>query len=115
MPSYSTRGNIAQVLAFVGDNKKVVELVALEAHDRPNDTLIQAVFIPVKQATVALNTGDAKKAVELMKPALAYDKATTISLYVRGLAYLKTATVPQPLASSRRFSRFPTLYPPTSL
>src|SRR5262249_37706815 len=29
------------------------------------------------------------KALELMKPALSYDKATTISLYVRGMAYLK--------------------------
>ncbi|HEX7423280.1 MAG TPA: protein kinase [Terriglobales bacterium] len=88
-PSYSARGYIAQVLAFAGENKKTLELAALDAHDRPDDTVIQAVYVPVKQATVALNTGDAKKALELMKPALQYDKATTISLYVRGLAYLK--------------------------
>jgi serine/threonine protein kinase/tetratricopeptide (TPR) repeat protein len=88
-PSYSARGYIAQALAFAGENKKTLELAALEAHDRPDDTVIQAVYVPVKQATVGLNTGDAKKALELMKPALQYDKATTISLYVRGLAYLK--------------------------
>jgi tetratricopeptide (TPR) repeat protein len=88
-PSYSARGYIAQALAFAGENKKTLELAALEAHDRPDDTVIQAVYVPVKQATVGLNSGDAKKVLELMKPALQYDKATTISLYVRGLAYLK--------------------------
>jgi len=111
MPSYSTRGNIAQVLAFAGDNKKVLELVALEAHDRPDDTLIQAVFIPVKQATVALNTGDAKKAVELMKPALAYDKATTISLYVRGLAYLKIGDGPAAAGEFQKILALSNVFP----
>ncbi len=88
-PSFNIRGFIAQVLAFAGENKKALELTALEAHERPDDTLIHAVYVPVKQATVALNTGDARKALDLMKPALSYDKATTISLYIRGLAYLK--------------------------
>ena len=88
-PSFNVRGLIAQVLAFAGENKKTLELTALEAHDRPDDTLIAAIYVPVKQATVALNSGDARKALELMKPALSYDKATTISLYTRGMAYLK--------------------------
>jgi len=88
-PSYGARGYVAQVLGFAGENKKVLELTALEARERPDDTLIQAIYVPVKQATVALNTGEAKKALELMKPALSYDKATTISLYIRGMAYLK--------------------------
>ena len=90
-PSFNTRGYIAQVLGLAGENKKTLELAALEAHDRPDDTLIHAVYVPVMQATVALNTGDAKKALELLKPASPYDKGTTLSLYLRGLAYLKTA------------------------
>ncbi|MFY9844168.1 MAG: protein kinase [Terriglobales bacterium] len=88
-PSYNIRGNIAEALALAGENKKALELASSVAHDRPDDTVIQAVYVPVIQATVVLNAGDAKKALELMKPALQYDKATTISLYVRGLAYLK--------------------------
>jgi serine/threonine protein kinase/tetratricopeptide (TPR) repeat protein len=88
-PSFNVRGPIAQVFALAGENKKALELAALEAHERPDDTLTHAIFVPLKQAIVALNGGDAKQALELMKPALAYDKATTISLYVRGLAYLK--------------------------
>jgi len=88
-PSFNIRGYIAQVLAFAGENKKTLELTSLEARDRPDDTLIHAIYLPVKQATVALNTGDAKKALDLLKPASSYDKATTISLYIRGIAYLK--------------------------
>jgi serine/threonine protein kinase/tetratricopeptide (TPR) repeat protein len=88
-PSFNIRGYIAQVFAFAGENKKTLELTSLEARDRPDDTLIHAIYMPVKQATVALNTGDAKKALDLLKPASSYDKATTISLYIRGIAYLK--------------------------
>jgi serine/threonine protein kinase/tetratricopeptide (TPR) repeat protein len=88
-PSFNIRGYIAEVLALAGENRKSLELTSLEAHERPDHTLIQAVYVPVKQATVALNSGDAKKALELMRPALSYDKATTISLYIRGMAYLK--------------------------
>jgi eukaryotic-like serine/threonine-protein kinase len=88
-PSFNIRGYVAQTLGFAGENKKVLELTALETRDRPDDTLIQAIYVPVKQATVALNSGDAKKALEMMKPALSYDKGTTISLYIRGMAYLK--------------------------
>jgi len=88
-PSYNIRGIIAEALALAGENKKALELASSVAHDRPDDTVIQAVYVPVIQATIALNAGDAKKALELMKPALQYDKATTISPYVRGLAYLK--------------------------
>jgi len=88
-PSYGVKGSIAEALAFVGENRKALDLASQEAHERPDDTLVQAVFVPLKQALVALNTGDARKALELLKPALSYDKASTTSLYVRGMAYLK--------------------------
>jgi tetratricopeptide (TPR) repeat protein len=88
-PSFNVKSYVAQVLAIAGENRKVLELVSLVAHERPDDTLIQAVYVPVNKAAVVLNTGDAKRALVLLKPALPYDKATTISLYVRGMAYLK--------------------------
>jgi eukaryotic-like serine/threonine-protein kinase len=88
-PSFNIKGYVAQVLAFAGENRKSLELTSLEAQERPDDTMIQAVYKPAKEAAVALNTGAAKKALELLKPALSYDKATTISLYIRGMAYLK--------------------------
>jgi tetratricopeptide (TPR) repeat protein len=84
------RGFVAVVLASAGENRKALELTSAEAHERADDTLIQAVYGPVKQAQVALNSNDAKRALELLKPASSYDKATTSSLYTRGVAYLRT-------------------------
>lgn len=106
-PSFGARGNTAQVLAFAGDNKRTLDLASREAHERAGDTLIQAVYVPVKQAQVALNAGDARKAIELMKPALSYDKATTIAIYVRGLAFLKAGQGPE---AAGEFQRLLALY-----
>jgi eukaryotic-like serine/threonine-protein kinase len=94
-PSFNVKGFLAQVLALSGENKKALDLASQEVHERPQDTFIQAVSVPVTQATVALNSGDGKKALELLKSALSYDKATTISLYIRGLAYLKSGQGPE--------------------
>jgi serine/threonine protein kinase/tetratricopeptide (TPR) repeat protein len=93
-PSFNINGYLAQTLAFAGENKKSLELASREAKERSDDTLIQSVYIPAMQATVALNDGDARKALDLLKPALAYDKAITTSTYVRGLAYLKVGDGP---------------------
>jgi eukaryotic-like serine/threonine-protein kinase len=113
-PSFNTRGVIAEGLALAGENKKALELTSLEAHERPDDTLIQVIYGPAKEATVALNTGDAKKALELMKPALAYDKGTTVSHYIRGTAYLKAG---DGAGAAGEFQRVLALYntDPTSL
>ena len=85
----SKLGN-ATSLAIAGENKKALEIASEMAHGRPDDVLVQAMYVPQIQAAVALNNSDAAKALELMKSAAAYDKATTSALYVRGLAYLKT-------------------------
>jgi len=86
---YVVRLFAAGTMAFAGENKKALELASEVAKERPNDTLVQSVYLPLVQAVVALNGGDAKKAIELLRSGLPYDKATTPSLYVRGLAYLK--------------------------
>jgi serine/threonine protein kinase/tetratricopeptide (TPR) repeat protein len=78
------------VLAFAGENKKALDLAAEVAKSRPDDVLVQALFVPQVRAAAALSSGDATKAIELLKPANAYDKANTAVLYIRGLAYLKT-------------------------
>jgi Tfp pilus assembly protein PilF len=41
------------------------------------------------QAAATLDSGDAAKAIELLKPASAYDRNSTAVLYLRGLAYVK--------------------------
>jgi Tfp pilus assembly protein PilF len=74
---------------LAGEHNKALALAAEVAKDRPDDVLMQALLIPEVRAAAALDGGDAAKAIELMKPASAYDKANAGALYLRGLAYLK--------------------------
>jgi tetratricopeptide (TPR) repeat protein len=79
----------ASDMAVAGENKKALELASEVAKQRPEDTLVQSVGVPYVQAVVALNGGNAKNAIELLKSAVPYDKATPQDLYLRGMAYLK--------------------------
>jgi predicted Zn-dependent protease len=87
---YSVKLIAADSMAFAGDNKKALQLASEIAKDRPDDTLVHEVYVPTVQAAVALNGGNAKNAIELLQPALTYDKGYPSSMYVRGLAYLKS-------------------------
>ena len=87
---YITRLIAAGDLALAGENAKALELASEVARERADDTLVNAVFVPSVQAAVALNSGDGKKALDLLQQALPYDKANTFDIYIRGLAYLKT-------------------------
>jgi serine/threonine protein kinase/tetratricopeptide (TPR) repeat protein len=79
----------ASEMGLSGENKKALALASEAAKERPNDTLVQSVYVPFVQATVALTGGNAKNAIEILQPGLPYDKITTPNLYLRGLAYLK--------------------------
>lgn len=86
---YNQKLSAAGVLAFAGESKKALDLAGEVAKSRPDDVLVQAVLVPQVRAAAALSGGDATKAIELLKPANAYDKANTAVLYIRGLADLK--------------------------
>ena len=87
---YFTKLFAAGNLAFAGENAKALEIASEVARERPNDTVVQMAFVPSVQAAVAINSGDGKKAIALLQPALPYDKGLFGVIYVRGLAYLKT-------------------------
>ena len=87
---YSVKLIAADSMAFAGDGKIALQLASEIAKDRPDDTLVHEVYVPTVQAVVALNGGNAKNAIELLQPALTYDKGYPSSMYVRGLAYLKS-------------------------
>jgi tetratricopeptide (TPR) repeat protein len=86
---YNQKLSAGGILAFAGESKKALDLAGEVAKSRPDDVLVQAVFVSQVRAAAALSSGDATKAIELLKPANAYDKANTAVLYIRGLAYLK--------------------------
>jgi serine/threonine protein kinase/tetratricopeptide (TPR) repeat protein len=86
---YNQKLFTALILAFAGEDKKALELAGEVAKSRPEDVLVQSLFVTQVEAAVALNSGEATKALEPLKPAAAYDKANTATLYVRGLACLE--------------------------
>jgi serine/threonine protein kinase/tetratricopeptide (TPR) repeat protein len=79
----------AKDMAVAGENKKALDLASEVAKQHPVDTLIQSVDVPYVQAVVALNGGNAKNAIEILKAAVPYDKPSREDMYVRGFAYLK--------------------------
>ncbi|MGA8732290.1 MAG: protein kinase [Terriglobales bacterium] len=86
---YTVKLVAAVSMAFDGDGKRALELASEVSKERPDDTLVHAVYVPGLQAAVALNDGNAKNAIDLLQPALAYDKGSLEAKYIRGLAYLK--------------------------
>jgi len=106
-PSFNIKIYVAFVLALAGENKKSLDLASQVAHERADDTLMQAMYVPQVQSTVAINSGDARKAVELMKPALPYDKGNSGAIYTRATAYLKAG---QGSDAAAEFQRILALY-----
>ena len=87
--SYTLKLQAAWTLAVAGDSRKALDLASEVAKKRPDDTFVQALAVPLAQATAALNSGEATKAIEILKAAAPYDKGSTNVLYIRGLAYWK--------------------------
>jgi serine/threonine protein kinase/tetratricopeptide (TPR) repeat protein len=86
---YNNKLFAGSVLAFAGESKKALDLAGDIAKSRPDDVIVQAVLVPLVRAGVALNSGNAAKSIELLKPASGYDKNNSQVLYLRGLAYWK--------------------------
>jgi serine/threonine protein kinase/tetratricopeptide (TPR) repeat protein len=86
---YNLKLFAGNTLALAGESKKGLELAEEVAKSRPDDVLVQSLYVPGVRAVAALSSGDAAKAIEVLKPANAYDKAITSVPYIRGLAYWK--------------------------
>jgi tetratricopeptide (TPR) repeat protein len=59
------------------------------AADRPNDTLLNAVRLPVARATLALQQNQPSQAIDLLQAAAPYERAYSQVPYLRGIAYLR--------------------------
>ena len=89
-PVFYIKLQAAGTLALAGETRRALDLASEVMRSRPDDTLVQALFGPGVQATAALNSGDAAKAIALLSSASPYDKGNTGVHYIRGLAYLKS-------------------------
>ena len=88
-PDFSTKSVAAIALALAGEDSKAETLANEVAKAHPLDTLVQSVAVPSVHAIIAMNHGDAAKAITLLESAQPYDKADTSTLFLRGQAYLK--------------------------
>jgi eukaryotic-like serine/threonine-protein kinase len=81
--------NAATTLAIAGEDKKASKLVDDVARQRPYDTLVQFVSVPLVKAQIEINHGNPAKAIDLLDGAMIYARVNTAVLYVRGNAYLR--------------------------
>lgn len=89
------RLELALALARAGESAQAAALA--DAVDRlsPSDTIVQKFSLPAIRAAIRLHDGDARGAVDLLRPAEEYDLVFTRSFdwvytaYLRGLAYLQ--------------------------
>jgi eukaryotic-like serine/threonine-protein kinase len=86
-------------LALAGETVKVAALADKLDKEYPEDTQVQATYVPTLRALVALDKGDPRKAIDLLEanrtyefgiPPLAFNHfyGNMYPIYVRGLAYL---------------------------
>jgi DNA-binding winged helix-turn-helix (wHTH) protein/tetratricopeptide (TPR) repeat protein len=94
-----TRALAALVLARARDAAQAQKLSERLNQEFPLDTLMQSYLLPTVDAVLALNRGDGKLALVLLKKATAYELAMTkapplYASYVRGEAYLNVRQGP---------------------
>ena len=82
----------AITLGLAGDAAEATRLAADLSKRYPQDTLVQALYLPMVRATIALQAGKGDAAIEALAPAAPYDLGASIvtlyPAYFRGQAYL---------------------------
>jgi serine/threonine protein kinase/Flp pilus assembly protein TadD len=88
--------NAAVTAALAGEVDGVRALEDM-AKDFPEDTLLNGVDIPTAKAAYELHSGDAAKAIPLLKPLTRFEPSSRslLAIYLRGLAYLKIKSGPE--------------------
>jgi serine/threonine protein kinase/Tfp pilus assembly protein PilF len=86
--SKATQIGAAATWAFCGEGKLALPALDVLEKKYPDDTLVQQVCVPQARAYIALEAGEARKALDLLAKGQAFDQASP-GPYLRGLAYLQ--------------------------
>jgi len=88
--------SVAVTAALAGeiDGIRALEDIAKEF---PEDTLLNGMDIPTAKAAYELHSGDAAKAIPLLKPVAHFEPSarSLLAIYLRGQAYLKSKSGPE--------------------
>ena len=113
---FLTRGALA--LALCGDASQAQSFVDEVTRERPNDTLIHSLWVPVIQAAIEINRNNPSETIKLLESARRFEPAAEFwPQYLRGLAYLKlksgneAATEFQKILDNRGQATLSVLYP----
>jgi len=98
---------VAFVYALTGDDKKAERLARSAMQQRPDDTGVQVIWGPLLMAMVEMGHGNDKKALELMTPALRYDRADASVNYIRGTAYIRAGQPQEAVAEFQKLLKNP--------
>ena len=80
---------IATLLALCGHTRQADGLIEEARSRSPEDTIIQAVRIPIARSAIAINNGNPEEAIEFLHSAAPYENSYPGVIYFRGLAYLQ--------------------------
>jgi eukaryotic-like serine/threonine-protein kinase len=99
---YETTLDAAAAYALAGQESKAQTLAEGVARSRRENMFVQVYEYPVVPALIALNHGNAERALELLRPAAAYAATESIQVYVRSTAYLRAGKAQEALHEFQR-------------
>jgi eukaryotic-like serine/threonine-protein kinase len=79
---------VAYIYAAAGEDARTEPLVERATQQRPDDLNVQSIYAPAIRAQVAMNHHDTAKALDLMKKAEPFDRASAGARYTRAAALL---------------------------
>jgi eukaryotic-like serine/threonine-protein kinase len=101
----------AEAYALARQESRAQGLANRVARGRPENMFIQVFDYPVVQATIAINHGNAERALELLRPAAGYAPTHSIQAYVRGTAYLRAGKAQQAVNEFQRIRDLHSFHP----
>ncbi|MDE3136532.1 MAG: protein kinase [Acidobacteriota bacterium] len=93
--NYNVEVNAAGALAFSGDSAMAEKLSEDLAKRRPDDTLINSVWLPINRSAMALSAHHPEQALAVLEPAAPYRYIGTPYFYLSGLAHLAAGQAKQ--------------------
>ena len=109
--AYETTIDAAAAYALAGQESKAQGLAEGVARSRPENMFVQVYQYPVVGALIALNHGNAERALELLRPAAAYAATDSIQVYVRSTAYMRAVKAQEAVHEFQRLRDLHGLHP----
>ena len=110
-PSFNVSLDTAVALALIHDHERALKIANDVATQRPYDTTVQFVRVPLVKAIVEANNEEPSKAIDLLDGAMVYARANQGVLYARGVSYLQARQGAQAAQEFQRVLDNPSIHP----